>query len=73
MGKAIHHAFVNGIRPAYDKTGAGYPLLLIHGFPRDRRLWRKVTPGLAERFSVVAMDRRGYGESDRPPDPAGYD
>jgi pimeloyl-ACP methyl ester carboxylesterase len=69
----VQHASVNGIRLAYEKTGAGYPLLLIHGFPRDRRLWRKVTPGLAERFSVVAMDRRGYGESDRPPDAAGYD
>jgi haloacetate dehalogenase len=73
VGIEVQRASVNGIRLAYEKTGAGYPLLLIHGFPRDRRLWRRVTPGLAERFSVVAMDRRGYGESDRPQDATGYD
>jgi haloacetate dehalogenase len=73
VAKDVEFASVNGVRLAYEKTGAGYPLLLIHGFPRDRRLWRKVTPGLAARFTVVAMDRRGYGESDRPPDAAGYD
>jgi haloacetate dehalogenase len=70
---AVKYASVNGIRLAYEQTGAGCPLLLIHGFPRDRRLWRKITPRLARRFGVVAMDRRGYGESDRPPDAASYD
>jgi haloacetate dehalogenase len=69
----VQYASVNGVRLAYEKAGAGYPLLLIHGFPRDRRLWRKVTPGLGERFTVVSMDRRGYGESNRPSDGAGYD
>jgi pimeloyl-ACP methyl ester carboxylesterase len=73
MAKEVHHVSVDGVRLAYEKTGAGYPSLLIHGFPRDRRLWRKVVPGLAARFTAVAMDRRGYGESDRPPDAAGYD
>jgi len=69
----VQYASVNGVRLAYEKAGDGYPLLLIHGFSRDRHLWRKVTPGLARRFTVVAMDRRGYGESDRPADAAGYD
>jgi haloacetate dehalogenase len=69
----VRYASVDGARLAYEKAGAGYPLLLIHGFPRDRRLWRKVMPDLAGRFTVVAMDRRGYGESDRPADAAGYD
>jgi haloacetate dehalogenase len=69
----IQNAPVNGVRLTYEQSGTGYPLLLIHGFPRDRRLWRKVTPGLAQRFTVVAMDRRGYGESERPLDPDGYD
>jgi pimeloyl-ACP methyl ester carboxylesterase len=48
-------------------------MLLIHGFPRDRRLWRKLVPLLAHRFDAVALDRRGYGESDPPTDPATYD
>jgi haloacetate dehalogenase len=69
----LHHASIGGVRLAYEKVGSGYPLLLIHGFPRDRRLWRKITPGMAGRFAVVSMDRRGYGESDRPKDAAGYD
>jgi haloacetate dehalogenase len=69
----VKYAAINGIRLAYEQIGAGYPLLLIHGFPRDRRLWRKITPGLAGRFTAVAMDRRGYGESERPPDAGSYD
>lgn len=73
MQSEPQYAQVNGVRIAYERTGQGYPILLIHGFPRDRRVWRKITPILANRFTVVAMDRRGYGESDRPTDPAGYD
>ena len=67
------YAEVNGIRVAYDRTGDGFPLLLLHGFPRTRRTWAQVTPPLAERFTVVAPDRRGYGDSDRPSDAATYD
>ncbi len=63
---------VNGIRVAYDITGEGYPLLALHGFPRNRKVWSKLTPLLASRFTVIAPDRRGYGDSDRPPDPAAY-
>lgn len=66
-------AEVNGVRIAYERAGQGYPLLLLHGYPQTRRMWRQVTPALAERFTVVAMDLRGYGESDKPPDEAGYD
>ncbi|MCI0816563.1 MAG: alpha/beta fold hydrolase, partial [Chloroflexi bacterium] len=73
MADAPLYANVNGIRVAYDRTGDGFPLLLLHGFPRTRRTWAQVTPPLAERFTVVAPDRRGYGDSDRPSDPATYD
>jgi haloacetate dehalogenase len=66
-------AQVNGIRVAYDRTGGGYPLVALHGFPRNRKVWSKVTPLLTSRFSVIAADRRGYGDSDRPVDPATYD
>ncbi|MCH8849139.1 MAG: alpha/beta hydrolase [Chloroflexi bacterium] len=73
MADAPLYANVNGIRVAYDRTGDGFGLLLLHGFPRTRRTWAQVTPALAERFTVVAPDRRGYGDSDRPSDPAAYD
>jgi pimeloyl-ACP methyl ester carboxylesterase len=65
-------ATLNGVRLAYDRAGQGFPMLLVHGFPRDRRLWRKLVPLLAGRFDTVALDRRGYGDSDRPPDHAAY-
>jgi haloacetate dehalogenase len=67
------YADANGIRVAYERAGSGFPLLLLHGFPRTRKLWSRVTPLLTDRFDVVAMDRRGYGDSERPPAAAGYD
>lgn len=47
--------------------GSGPPLLLLHGNPQTHVMWHKVAPALAERFTVVACDLRGYGESGKPP------
>ena len=71
MGEA-QFATVNGVRTAYETSGSGFPLLLLHGFPRTRRTWEQITPALSERFTVVAPDRRGYGDSERIADPAAY-
>ena len=60
-------------RIAYDRLGSGPPVLLLHGWPQTRRMWRLVAPGLAERFSVVAPDLRGYGDSEPAADPNAYD
>ena len=46
--------------------GAGPPLLLLHGYPRTHALWHKVAPRLVRRFTVVAADLRGYGQSGKP-------
>jgi haloacetate dehalogenase len=46
--------------------GKGPPLLLLHGHPQTHVTWRKVAPALAERFTVVAADLRGYGDSSKP-------
>jgi haloacetate dehalogenase len=46
--------------------GDGAPLLLLHGYPETHRMWRKVAPALAEGFSVVCADLRGYGDSSKP-------
>src|SRR3954468_3872027 len=46
--------------------GDGPPLLLLHGFPQTHLMWHAVAPGLAERFTVVAVDLPGYGASFRP-------
>jgi haloacetate dehalogenase len=47
--------------------GKGAPLLLLHGYPQTHVIWHKVAPVLAERFTVVAPDMRGYGASGKPP------
>jgi haloacetate dehalogenase len=47
--------------------GSGPPLLLLHGHPQTHAMWNLVAPGLAEDFTVVAADLRGYGESSKPP------
>jgi haloacetate dehalogenase len=46
--------------------GAGPPLLLLHGFGETHVAWHRIAPALARRFSVVAMDLRGYGWSAAP-------
>jgi len=47
--------------------GAGPPLLLLHGYPETHLMWHPVAPGLAERYTVVAADLPGYGDSFLPP------
>ncbi len=66
-----HRAEVNGIRLHYTRAGSGEPVVLLHGFPMTSYSWRKIIPALAERFTVIAPDLRGCGDSDRPT--SGYD
>ena len=47
--------------------GSGPPLLLLHGYPQTHVMWHRVAPRLAEDFTVVATDLRGYGDSGKPP------
>jgi haloacetate dehalogenase len=46
--------------------GSGPPLLLLHGYPQTHVMWHLVAPRLAERFTVVVPDLRGYGDSSKP-------
>jgi haloacetate dehalogenase len=46
--------------------GSGPPLLLLHGHPQTHAMWSRVAPRLAEDFTVVAADLRGYGQSSKP-------
>ena len=46
--------------------GSGPPLLLLHGYPQNHLMWHAVAPILAQRFTVVCPDLRGYGQSDKP-------
>src|SRR5437764_13591419 len=47
--------------------GSGSPLLLLHGYPQTHVMWRKIAPRLAQGFTVVIPDLRGYGDSAKPP------
>ena len=67
----------DGVRIAFEVVGEGAPVVLVHGFGSDRKQnWR--APGWYETLakagrSVVALDCRGHGESDKPHDTAAYD
>lgn len=47
-------------------AGSGPPLLMLHGYPQSHIEWRFIAPRLAERYTVVLTDLRGYGDSDKP-------
>ncbi len=46
--------------------GSGPPLLLLHGYPQTHAMWHRIGPRLAERFTVVCADLRGYGDASKP-------
>lgn len=48
------------------RGGDGPPVLLLHGFPETHVMWHAVAPRLAERYTVVCADLRGYGDSSKP-------
>jgi pimeloyl-ACP methyl ester carboxylesterase len=57
---------VDGDRVAYRVAGKGPVLLLVHGMAGSSVTWKHVMPALAKRFTVVAPDLLGHGESDKP-------
>ena len=65
----------SGARIVTAHGGEGPPLLLMHGNPFTHLSWHKFAPRLAQEFTVVATDLRGYGDSEKPPggaDHSGY-
>jgi haloacetate dehalogenase len=56
----------SGVTLQVRRGGQGAPLLMLHGHPQSHAMWHRVAPHLAQRFELVLMDLRGYGDSDRP-------
>jgi pimeloyl-ACP methyl ester carboxylesterase len=57
---------INGLDIAYERAGEGPPLVLLHGFIIDNRIWRHQVEGLSQDFDVVAWDAPGTGRSSDP-------
>ena len=60
------HFTKDDISIAYDIMGSGPPVLLLHGFPQTRAMWHAIAPKLAQDFTVITADLRGYGDSTKP-------
>ena len=56
---------VDGFRLAYERSGTGPAVILLHGWPGDRGDYRDVTPPLEHSADVIVPDLRGFGESDK--------
>ncbi len=63
---------VDGAEIACSVGGSGPPVLLLHGFPQCRAMWARVAPILAQSYTVVCADLRGYGDSSKPRDLADH-
>ena len=67
-GFALERIKVGDVTLRVRHGGAGPGILLLHGHPRTHATWHKVAPLLADSFTVVCPDLRGYGESSHPPE-----
>jgi 3-oxoadipate enol-lactonase len=59
-------ATINGIALAYSDTGSGLPIVFLHAFPLNRRMWAQQEATLSSHCRVITIDLRGHGESDAP-------
>jgi pimeloyl-ACP methyl ester carboxylesterase len=62
----LHHRIIHGYRRAYRVAGSGPVILLIHGIGDNSTTWSTVQSKLAQRFTVIAPDLLGHGQSDKP-------
>jgi pimeloyl-ACP methyl ester carboxylesterase len=63
---ASRTAAVNGLKLHYLTAGHGPAVVLLHGYAQNSRMWRPLIPRLAERFTVIAPDLPGIGDSEIP-------
>jgi pimeloyl-ACP methyl ester carboxylesterase len=60
---------INGVGLAYETSGAGNPVVLVHGGWGDHESWGQLAPLLARHHEVITYDRRGHSASERPSGP----
>jgi len=66
-GFSARRVRVSGAEIQFVTGGQGPPLLMLHGYPQTHAMWHAIAPRLAERWTVVCADLRGYGDSSKPP------
>jgi pimeloyl-ACP methyl ester carboxylesterase len=66
------YIITNGVKLHYVTQGAGPLMLMLHGFPEFWYSWRHQIPEFAQDFQVVALDLRGYNDSDKPKEQSAY-
>ena len=57
-------ARINGMTMGYDDRGAGLPIVFLHAFPLNRRMWTEQELTLSRIFRIITVDLRGHGESE---------
>lgn len=67
-----HRLNTDGAEIFVRTGGEGPPLLMLHGYPQTHAMWHAIVPRLAEQFTVVLADLRGYGDSSKPESDASH-
>ena len=65
-GFVVENISTTGATIRTFRAGSGPPLLLLHGYPQTHVIWHKIASRLADRFTVILTDLRGYGDSSKP-------
>lgn len=65
---ASHYVNVDGLKIHYLSSGEGHPVLFVHGWPTNAKLWRNIMPEVAKNRRAIAIDLPGFGLSDKPTD-----
>jgi pimeloyl-ACP methyl ester carboxylesterase len=60
----MNHLLYNNRKLAYQQTGQGEPVILVHGFCEDSWIWNGLTEALKDRYQVITLDLPGYGDSE---------
>jgi 3-oxoadipate enol-lactonase len=63
------HVEINNFSMAYEENGSGLPIVMVHGYPLNRKIWQPQLEGLSDLARLIAPDLRGHGESQPLPGP----
>ena len=71
-GFTLERREIDGVAVNFRMGGEGPPVLMLHGYPQTHAMWHKIAPMMAEHYTLVMPDLRGYGDSGKPPTDADH-